>query len=144
MQVPDVAVATDTGNLIDFILAVRNRDRLDHLLMTVATGFFGHAQIAAFDLDRLVKTAEREIIGMPEAVRSLDGVFADRVVRRVAVVAGRDGVMARFLPAVVLLLHDVTIGAGARIVAHVGIALGIDERVKTDADCQTKCDSDNN
>ena len=58
-------------------------------------------------------------------LRAFESVLADEVVRDVAVVAGGDGVVRTLLPAVVLLVHDVAVGAGARVVAQVGEPLGV-------------------
>jgi hypothetical protein len=57
-----------------------------------------------------VKAANRKVIGMPESVRSLCVVFADEIMWRVAVIAGRGCVMAGLLPTIVLIIHDVTVG----------------------------------
>jgi len=111
--------------------------------MTMATRLFGHALIAPADLNRLVKAAEREVIRMPKAVRGFRVIFSDCIGRRMTVVTGGDGVMARFLPAVVLLLHYVAISAVSRIVAHIRIAFGIDERINGDTDRQPDADSEN-
>src|SRR5262245_52644546 len=71
---------------------------------------------------------------MPEAVRSLGGVFAEEARGRVAVVARGDGAMARFQPAVILLAHDVAIGARCGIIGQVRPALRVDEGVRAQSD----------
>jgi hypothetical protein len=142
MRVTDVAVTANARHFLDFLFFVRNRNGLDHLLMTVAARLLGDFQIVSFDLNRLVKAAGREIVGMPETVRGFRGVFADKIVRRVTIVAGGDGVMARFLPAVVLFLHYVTVGAGRRIVAHIRVTFGVNECVNADSDGQPDRDAE--
>ncbi len=116
---------------------------MNHILVTGAAGLFGNFQIMPFDLNRLVKTAERKIIRMPETVRGFRIVFADCIGRRVAVVTGRGGVVARFQPTAVLLFHNMAVGARSRVVAHIRIAFRIDERIKTDTDRQAECRADN-
>jgi hypothetical protein len=58
-------------------------------------------------------------IGRIKTVRGFRIIFTDCIVRCVTVVAGGNRVMTRFLPAVVLLLHYVAIGAISRIIAHI-------------------------
>lgn len=110
--------------------------------MTAAARLLGDALIMTGNLYRLVKAAEREVIRMPEAVRGFRVVFPDCIGRRVTVVAGGDGVMAGFLPTVVLLLHYVAVSAVSRIVAQVRIAFGIDERINADSESQPESDAD--
>lgn len=71
---------------------------------------------------------------MPEPVPSLGRIFADEIMRRVAIVTGCDRLVARLQPAAVLIFHDVAIRTGERIVAHVRIALTVPERVNTHPD----------
>ncbi len=72
----------------------RDSYRFDHLLMTITARCFGHLAIAFCYLDRFVKGVRREIVGVPESVGSLGVVLAEKVVRRMAIVAGRDSLMA--------------------------------------------------
>lgn len=112
---------------------MRNRDRFDHCLMTGTARIFRDPAIAFVHLNRFVKSAECEVVRMPESVRRLCIVLSDRIVRRVTVVAGRDITMTGFDPAVVLFVHDVAVSACGRIVAEVGIALGVKECVNSNA-----------
>jgi hypothetical protein len=64
-----------------------------------------------------------------ETVAGFDGVFADEIVGRVAIVAGGGGMMAGFDPGVVLRAHRMAVGTSIGIIQEVGIALGIDESV---------------
>ena len=101
----------------------------------------GDIKIMSFYLNRLVKSAKRKIIRMPEAVRCFGVIFADSIGRRVAVVAGRNGMMARFLPAVILFPHDMTVGARTGIIAQIRITFGVNKGVQTDARRQPDGDS---
>ena len=56
---------------------------------------------------------------MPKSVRRLCRVLTDRIRWRVAVVAGRDVLMAGFLPAIELFVHHMAVGTSDGIVAHV-------------------------
>ena len=116
MLVPDRAVTANTGNIFDRFALMRNGDRFDHRLVTAATGLLGDLAVPFADLYRFVKAAEGKIIRMPESVGGFGCVFSEEIVGRVTVVAGRGRVMTRFEPAVVLLIHDVAVGAGRRVV----------------------------
>ncbi len=105
--------------------------------MAEAARFFGHLAVSLGYLDRLVERVGSEIIRMPKTVGGLCVVFADEIMRRVAIVAGRDRMMARLLPAVVLLIHYVAVGTRRWIIAQVGITLRVNERVHADAGGQT-------
>ncbi len=129
MHVPDIAMTLDTRHLFKMPRILRNRYRFDHRLMAITTLLLGHLSVPLGYSYRLMKTAQREIIGMPEPIRSLGVIFADEILGRVAIVTGRRGVMTGLLPAVILLVHDVTIGARRRVVAHVRIPLSVPKRI---------------
>src|SRR5262244_664875 len=74
---------------------------------------------------------------MPEPIRCLGRVFPYQIRRGVAAVAGRNRAVRRLEPAVELLLHDVAVGAGRRVVSEVGPTLGISEGINADADGNT-------
>src|SRR5215831_18423105 len=74
---------------------------------------------------------------MPEPIRCLRRVFPDEICRGVAAIAGRDPTVRRLEPAVELLLHDMAVGAGRRIIDEVGPTLGIGESINADADGNT-------
>jgi hypothetical protein len=139
---PHVAVAPDARDLFKVACLARDRYRFDHLLVAVTARLFRHVAVALGYLYRLMETARGEIIRMPETVRGLCVIFPDEVVRRVAVVAGGDGVMARFLPAVILLVHHVAVGARARIVAQIRVPFSVNKRVRTDPRRQPDSDPD--
>jgi hypothetical protein len=71
---------------------------------------------------------------MPEAVGCLGCILADEVCRRVTAIAARHRAMRRLEPAVELLLHDMAVGAGRRIVSKVGPALGVGEGIGANPD----------
>ena len=71
--------------------------------------------------------------------QSIDG-FAFKFGKRgcgigVAIVALSMRVVGRIDPGVIVLLHDVTIGAGQRIVAEVGSAFGVVKSKRPGAEC---------
>ena len=84
-----------------------------------ATGALCDLRVALADHDVVGKESGGEPPGMVESVLGLGGVFPNEVVRRVAVIALGDGVVPGFHPRVVILLHNVTVRAGGRIVQHI-------------------------
>ena len=91
-------------------------DRCHDIRVTFTARTFGDLATALGDLNRIRETSHREIIRMPETVSSLGPVFADKIVRGMAVVAGGDVSMTALDPTIQLLLHDMAIGAGLGIV----------------------------
>ena len=111
--------------------------------MASTTRFLRNFKISPRNLDRLVKIIKCKIIGMPKTVRSLGGVLTDKIGWRMTIVAGGDGLVAGFLPAVILVVHNMTVCTSHRIVAHVRISLCVNEREQTNADGKSDSDSYN-
>ena len=88
-----------------------------------------HGAASRLDQDGLMKVLERERLRVHKAVFRFGRVFADKIVRNMAIIARRHAVMAGFLPTVVLLAHDMAIDASFRVVAQVGSPLGIVEGI---------------
>ena len=76
---------------------------------------------------------------MPEAVICLDIIFAEKVVRRVAVITGGDRPMARLDPRIQVFPHDMAVGAGRRVIGQIRPTLGIKKSVAAD----TKSEAEN-
>jgi hypothetical protein len=99
---------------------IRGQHCVHKIFMAIETGILCDLPIAWFDLDRLVKTAGREGQRMQRSVIHFGKPFADkRVVRKMAIVAGRYAVVTRFLPGVEMSLHDVAVGTGVGIVGKI-------------------------
>src|SRR5215475_6672093 len=92
-------------------------------------GLLGDRQVALADPYWLVKCLGGEIERMPEAIRSLRRVLAEEIRGRVVVVAGGDGPVRRLQPAVVLLVHDMAVGARGRVIRQVRRALRVNKSV---------------
>jgi hypothetical protein len=99
--------------------------------MALLTGLLSDLQVAFLDLDRF---ARGEVERMPEAVRGIRRVLAEEIRWRVAVVAGGYGAVRRLQPAVLLLVHNVAVGARRVIVHQVRRAFGVNERVDAQPD----------
>ena len=66
------------------------------------------------------------------AIAGFGQPFADEIVRDMAIVASGDRVMTSFLPTVELLAHNVTIGAGTRVIRQVGQSVSIEKGIAAD------------
>ena len=118
-------VAFGPGQVVAF-------DGFGDFRVTLSAGLIGNLPVAFRDLDRVGIISDGEVEGVPESVFGLGLVFAKKIVRRVAIIARGDAAMARVDPAVILILHDVTIDAGLRIVGEIRRALRINEGVSAD------------
>lgn len=98
--------------------------------MTVLAGALRYPFVQALDLDNVGKSACGEGQGMKESVRCFDSVFPDEIVRCVAIVAGRYGVMAAGQPSRIIILHHMTVRAAFRVIAQVGVSLGVHKSVQ--------------
>ena len=107
--------------------AHRRGNRARDLGVTLQARRFGDGAVAWSHLDGIREAAEGEVVGMEEAVRRLGRVLAGHARRRMTVVADGHAAMAAARPPGQLLGHDMTVGAGHRVVGHVGIAAGVDE-----------------
>jgi hypothetical protein len=134
-KMPDFAMATNARQR--FTRRRRSIHRLDDGLMAFPAGAFRDFPMVRLDAQRIGKSAGGKSERMPESIRSFGGVLGNDAGRRVAVVANRDGAMARLDPAVVLLAHHVAVGARRRIVGQIRAAFGVNERVSADAGGET-------
>ena len=130
------------GMTVDAAYGVRvgqipHENVIHHILMTIDTVALQDLLVLFLYYDGFMKILHRECPGMIPAVFRFRHIFAHKAVRQVAVDAGRDRVVARLLPRVVLGVHDVTVGASLRILAQVGQALGVAERRPAEADQHT-------
>ena len=103
-------------------------------LVAPAAGGFRYLEIECRDPNIVGISAGREIEGMEEAVARLDGILTHQVMWRVAIVAGGRGMMGRLDPGVVLRAHGMTVRAGCGVVEQIGVALGVNEGVRTNAE----------
>jgi hypothetical protein len=64
---------------------------------------------------------------MLKAVGHFGGIFPNHIGRRMAIIACGDRVVTGFTPAIVLLPHDVAVGASGGIVGQIRSTLRIEE-----------------
>src|ERR1044072_5670914 len=116
-KVPDRTVTTNTGQIVT--VAMQSFDCLYYFLMALPASLLCHLAVMRLNAQRFGEAARRESKRMPESVGSLGSILCDKAQRRMALVAGRHSAMARLDPPVIVLLHDVAVGAGRRIVSQI-------------------------
>jgi hypothetical protein len=110
------------------------------ILVTSPARPFRHPPTPGFHLNRLMELTGGKGERVKEAMIGLGKLCWNQPGRSMAVVASRNGAMAGFDPAVQMVLHNVAIGAGIRIVAQIRSSLGINEGVGSDAEGQSESD----
>jgi hypothetical protein len=75
--------------------------------------------------DRFMKILECKTHGVVVSVFGFGNVFRDEIVREMTVDTGGHGMVAGFLPGIILRCHDVAVHAGRRIGTEIGEAFGI-------------------
>src|SRR5947208_9459877 len=92
-------------------------DVVHNVLMTFSACVFRDAQAPSFYLNWLMKVVRGERQRMKKSVISFRVVLGNESGRCMAIVTGGNGAMTGFDPAVEMVLHDVAVSAGPRIVA---------------------------
>ena len=118
-------------------------DVLDNLLVAIEAGLLGDLEIALLDANGVLKLSGGEGERVPEPVVGFDPVLAEEVVGGVAIVADGDGAVTGFKPGVVVILHDVAVGAGFWIVGKIRSPLGVNEGERTDSTSDTDRSANN-
>lgn len=116
-------VALGATGLLVFNIAVRG-DVTDHDRVATNAVVLQFLQVRLPDPDWLMKILEGEGLRVMPPILGLYEVLVRKRFRDMAVVACGDAMMTGFHPGVVLIIHDVAILAGRRIVAEVGKTLG--------------------
>ena len=103
---------------------------------------FRNGVVVGFDSQRFWESTRRECHRVPESVVGLGSVLADQSRRSMTVIANCHTSMAGFQPAVVVFVHDVTVGAGRRIVGQVRGPASEYERVTSHPSCKANSDTE--
>jgi hypothetical protein len=127
----DTGVAVNTGNAGDIGGAAFN-DVVHKIGVAFQAIVLEDPRVPWLDLNRLVKVLEGETLGMPIAVVGLGDVFRNCLVWKMAINTAGGGMVARFAPGIVLIVHDVAIDARLGVRAEVGKAPRIRERDHAD------------
>src|ERR1051325_2210408 len=122
-------MAAGTLNFIDLAVHSAKINVLHNILVTTPTSRLRNLQIKPCDLNVVWIAPCSEIEGVKKTVTCLDGILAYEIVRRMAIVASRGRVVARFHPRIVLDTHSMAIGAGGRIIQHVRVPLCVNKAV---------------
>ena len=126
---PDAAMAVGTIDMLAVVRQIRDERRV-----AADAVMFDDRQTAIFDANRLVKILERESLRVPVAVVRLRDVLGDELVRKVAVDADGGLVVGSLDPGGVLLVHDVAVAAGDRVLREVAQTFAVVEREAAQAD----------
>jgi len=126
----DIGVTTNTGN--GCLIGFHRLHVMHNVLVTFATRVFGDTKAAILDLDRVVKFTSGKGERMKESMLRFGEILGNKSRRRMTVVAGRDGPMARLDPAIKMVLHDVAVGTGFGVITQVGRTFRIDKGVAPD------------
>ena len=127
-------MATDARNLIRMYRLQRDRDRLNHILMAMPARLLGNLPASFGQPDRLVKTVGRKIERVPKTIGRFGQILPNQIGRSMTIVAGGNALVTRFLPTVVLFVHDMAIRTISRVVGHIRIPLGVNKRIDSDGD----------
>src|SRR2546426_1936278 len=98
---PHGVVAARAGKLAAAL--VGTFDRLNNVLVAMATSLLGHRMVARLDLQWLMKSPGSKSERMQEAVGSLYSELRDKRCCGVTIVQGRGGVWVGFLQPIVIL-----------------------------------------
>jgi hypothetical protein len=109
-----------------------------HLSMTTQAVVFHNGSVLRTDSDGFFEILQRERAGMMKSILRLGHVFAEKIMRRVTVVADGHSVMRSLDPSVIVTLHHMTIGTHSRIVGDVRQTMGIEERVPAQPSTHTQ------
>ena len=101
--------------------------------MAFTTGIFGNCTTACLHLNRFVKLIGSKCERMKESVLSFGKIFGNQSSGRVAIVTSGDGAMAGLNETVEMILHDVAVSAGFRVVSKIRGALAVNEGVTSEA-----------
>lgn len=107
---------------------------MDEVGVAMQAGMLRDLAIARLDSQRLWVVVQCERQRVKETVIGLGYPLANRVVREMAVVTNGNIVMARLLPCVIRLLHDMTIDTCLGVVAQVAGPFSITKRERTQAE----------
>jgi hypothetical protein len=101
------------------------------------------ARVPRADDDRFMEILKSEALRMAVAVVGFSEILGDQIMGQVAIHADGRGVVAGFLPGIILRPHDVAIHAGFGVFAEIRKPLGISEGEQADPGPETGQDGKN-
>ena len=84
-----------------------------------------------------MKIVQGKTFGVQKAAFGFDQILRDQLFRRMAIITRSHRVVTRFLPAIVLIVHDVAIFASRWVIRQIRCALAIPKRVRSGHDQQS-------
>ncbi len=120
-----------TGDAIQHLLIIACvcGDLTNQFSMTTDTIFLQNDGVVRLDADRFGEILQGKCAGVVIPIGCFGKVLAEDVVWHMAIVTGRYGLVARLLPAIVLLAHDMTIDTGFGVIREIGEPLSVIECV---------------
>ena len=103
-------------------------DVVDEVSMTAKATVLKDRCVTRMDHDRLMEVLQRESSRVPVPIVCLSHVLRDERMRQMTIGTNGCSVMWALAPGRVLIVHDVAVGAGARIRGEVAEPLTIVER----------------
>lgn len=123
---PDSLMTMHAGNQIVPLIVAGNLVR--KILMATAAGILGDSQVSFLNLQGFREIIQSECERMEKAVVHFCDPFAQGVIGQMAIIADRHVMMARLLPSLVMVLHDMAIRAGLRLISEIAGSLPVSER----------------
>ncbi len=108
-------------NTVQHVTArIHRQHRMNEISMTLNARPLSNSAISRLDLNGLMKLPGCKRPGMQHSVVGFRKPFPKERMRQMAVVAGRDCMMAGLLPGVIMGLHHMTVGASLGVIGKVG------------------------
>ena len=126
---PHAGMAVDAIHILCARMRGQAANITYQIQMTANTVFVRPFRVRRTDPDRIAIVLQGELHRVVPAIVRFGEELGQKLMRHMAVIADRAGVVARFLPGSQVFAHDVTVGAGIRIVAEIGKPLRKLERV---------------
>ncbi len=129
----DTTVAMNALKVFGADRSAAGHQFVDEVSVAAQAGLLENARFARLDPDGLFEIHEGEALRVPEAVLRLGEILRHEVVGQMAFHAGGRLMVSPLLPRVILIVHDVAVGAGPRVLGEVAQAFTVIEGVKAQA-----------
>ena len=109
----------------------------DEILVTMETVLLQDLPILRSNENGIMKILKSKTFGVPETVFEFCEIFGNEIFWRMAGITGGHRMMTRFPPAVIMIPHNMTVGASFGIVAEVGNPFCVIKSVTCETDEET-------
>ncbi len=124
-SMPDSLMTMHAGNQI--VPLIVPGDFVSEILMATPTGLLGDAKISLLDLQGLGEIIQCESEGMEKTIVRFRDPFAQGMVWQMAVITDSHMMVARHLPGLVMVLHDVAVRTGLGQISEITGTLSVAE-----------------